>query len=189
MPTQINGLPAHVLLIHLVIAAVPLAALFVVLHALWPAARRRLGIVTPLVALVALVFVPVTTNAGEWLQRHINATGELEKKINHHADLGHTLLPLVIILFVVAVAVWLLGRRYEYGLVPDRAATVGGAPDGPTDSGSGTAVRTQTRPVTRTALPTWANAVIGIGAVAIAVINVVQLYRIGDAGAQSVWGH
>ena len=65
MPTVINGLPAHVLLIHVLIALVPLGALFTVLSAVWPAARARLGIFSPLTCLVAVVFVPITTNAGE----------------------------------------------------------------------------------------------------------------------------
>src|SRR5207342_3027803 len=44
-PTKISGLPAHVLLVHLVIAAVPIASLLVIVCALWPVARRRVGII------------------------------------------------------------------------------------------------------------------------------------------------
>ncbi len=136
------------------------------------------------------MFVPVTTNAGHWLENHINATGELEKKIKHHADLGGTLLPLVIVLFVACVAVWYLGRRYEFGLVRDRG-TNGEAGRDVAGNGSGgsTATAVRTQPVTRTTLPTWANVTVAVLAVVIALVNVVQLYRIGDAGAQSVWGH
>jgi hypothetical protein len=193
VPTQINGLPAHVLLIHLVIAAVPLAALLVVLHAVWPAARRRLGIVTPLVALVALVCVPITTHAGNWFKHYLissgRATGAWKDRIIKHANLGGTFLWFVIGLFVVAAAVWLLGRRYEYGLLPDKRAQ-NGATAGPAGNGGGatmTAVRTQPRSVVRTTLPTWASALIAVVAVAVAVISVAQLYRIGDSGAQAVW--
>ncbi len=53
-PTKIQGLPAHILLVHLVLAAVPIAALVLVVAALWPAAGRRLGIITPIIALGAL---------------------------------------------------------------------------------------------------------------------------------------
>jgi hypothetical protein len=193
VPTQINGLPAHVLLIHLVIAAVPLAALLVVLHAVWPAARRRLGILTPLVALAALVFVPITTHAGNWFKHYLissgRATGAWKDRIIKHANLGGTFLWFVIALFVVAVAVWLVGRRYDYGVLPDRRAQNGPRSE-PSGNGSGTtmtAVRTQPRSATRTALPTWASALIAVVAVVVAVINVIQLYRVGDAGAQAVW--
>src|SRR4051812_20685974 len=154
-----NGLPLHVLLVHAVVVGVPLAALFVVLHAVWPAARRRLGFVTPVVAGVALVFVPITTNAGEWLQDHINATGALEEKIKRHADLGETLLPLVIALFVVAVALWSLARRYDFGLIRDRAPKDEPRGDVAANGGRGsTATAVRTQPATRTVLPTWASA-------------------------------
>lgn len=187
MLNKINGLPAHVLLIHVLIAAVPLAALLVVLHAVWPPARRRLGIGTPIVALVALVFVPITTSAGHWFKNYIfandNPNPEWKARITRHANLASTFLWFVLALFVVAVALWLLGRWYEYGLLPDRRTL---AADERTGSGATlTAVRTQ--PATRTVLPSWASAVIALVAVAVAVLNVVQLYRIGDAGAQAVW--
>jgi hypothetical protein len=190
VPTQINGLPAHVLLIHVLLAAIPLGAVLVILHAVWPAARRRLGIVTPLVTLVALAFVPVTTNAGHWFKDHLNASGAWKERIDKHANLGGTLLPLAIALFVVAAGLWYLGRRYEYGLIRDRGAKgdAGRKVTGTAGGGStATAVRTEPRASVRTALPTWANTVIGIVAVAVAVVTVVQLYRIGDSGAQAVW--
>ena len=192
MPTQINGLPAHVLLIHVIIAVVPLAALLVVLHAVWPAARRRLGIVTPLAALVALVCVPITTHAGNWFKHYLissgRATGDWKDRIVKHANLGGTFLWFVIGLFVVAAGVWLLGRRYEFGVLPDRRAN--GLTSEPSGNGGGTtltAVRTQPRSDTRTTLPTWASALIAVIAVAVAGVSVVQLYRIGDSGAQAVW--
>lgn len=102
----VNGLPLHVLLVHLVVIVVPAAALCLLLSAFWPAARRRLGIVTPLVALVGLVAVPFTTAAGEWLQVRVGATPLVER----HASLGPLLLPWVIAVFVVASALWLWYR-------------------------------------------------------------------------------
>ena len=68
---EINGLPVHVLVVHAVVALVPLAALLTVLSAVWPAARRRLGIVTPLVALLALGAAFAAQEAGEWLQARV----------------------------------------------------------------------------------------------------------------------
>jgi hypothetical protein len=69
-PTTIAGLPAHALLVHIVVVMVPLTALLVILTVLWPAAQRRLGIITPLVAFATLVAVPLTTQSGEWLEHH-----------------------------------------------------------------------------------------------------------------------
>lgn len=157
--TEFNGLPAHILLIHLVVIGIPIAALLTVLSAVWPAARRRLGVATPVIALLALISVPITTNAGEWLQHHVyinpaTANGQL---ILTHVRLGDELLPWAIVLFVVALAAWgipvLIGR--EKG--PDALGSVA------------------------------VKVVIGVVAVAIAVVSVVQVYRIGDAGAKAAW--
>lgn len=104
----INGLPAHPLLVHLVVVLLPLAALAVILHALWPAARRRLGVVTPLLAVAALVLVPITSRAGERLARSFGGENPL---IARHEHLARQILPWAIALAVVAVAQWLLGRR------------------------------------------------------------------------------
>ena len=104
MSYEFNGLPLHILLIHAVVILVPLATLLTVLHALWPAARRRLGFVTPLVALIALILVPITVNAGEWLEERVAST----PLIRAHTSLGDTLLPWAIGVFVVALVeyVW-----------------------------------------------------------------------------------
>ena len=85
-PTQINGLPAHVLLVHLVVVFVPIAALMLIASVAWPAARRRLGVGTPLVALIPLVVVPVTTHAGEWLKDRLPENPRIER---HAAERGH----------------------------------------------------------------------------------------------------
>jgi len=158
VPVQINGLPAHILLIHIVIVLVPLAALMLVASAVWPAARAKLGFLTPAVALVALVFVPITTNAGKWLRDHLPGNqGRLDPLIRRHAQLGGTLLPWAIGIFVVAVAVWLLGRRFDLGW--RRSA----------------------------ALPVWVTAIVAVVAIGVSAGGVVQLYRIGDSGAKAEW--
>src|SRR4051812_12836309 len=97
--TKINGLPAHVLLIHAVVILLPLAAAMVVVGAVWPAARRKLGFLTPALALVVLVLVPITTNAGEWLEKRLPESDAIEK----HQRLGDQLLPWAIGIFVLAL--------------------------------------------------------------------------------------
>ena len=166
MPTKVFGLPAHVLLVHAVVVLVPLACLAVVLHAVWPTARSRLGIVTPGLALVSLVLVPITTNAGEYLQDHQSITSQtILAKINKHEQLGNQLLYYAIPLFVLAVGVWVLGRYRDGAVVPGIAA-------------ERTAVR---------AVPGWLTGVVAVAAVALGVATTIQLYRIGDAGAHAVW--
>jgi hypothetical protein len=105
-PTKIQGLPAHVLLVHLVLAAVPIAALVLVVAALWPPAGRRLGVITPIIALGALLTVPLTTHAGKWLEARVAITPLIRK----HVALGKEVLPWMIGLFVIALLVWLWER-------------------------------------------------------------------------------
>jgi hypothetical protein len=99
--TTIGGLPAHILLVHAVVVLVPLAALLVVLVTAWPAARARLTLPTAIIAVVALVAVPLTTSAGEWLEHRVPRTALLSA----HTALGDTLLPWVVGLAVLAAAV------------------------------------------------------------------------------------
>ena len=41
MPETVFGLPTHAIVVHATVVLLPLAALVVLLHAFWPAARRR----------------------------------------------------------------------------------------------------------------------------------------------------
>ena len=106
MDYEISGLPMHVLLVHATVVFVPLAALCTLLSLLWPAARRRLGIVTPLVALLALILVPVTRRParGSWtvLMSHRGSIA--------HMQLAGMLLPWMVGVFLVALAQWLWFR-------------------------------------------------------------------------------
>jgi hypothetical protein len=111
-PTKIQGLPAHILLVHLVLAAVPIAAIVLVVAALWPTAARRLGIITPIIALGALLTVPVTTHAGEWLEARVTITPLIRK----HVALGKEVLPWMVGLFVIALLAWLWSRTESVAL-------------------------------------------------------------------------
>lgn len=163
MPVKISGLPAHALLVHVLIVLLPLAALLLVLSVVWPAARARLGLVSPGVAAIALICVPVTVNAGNWLRNHLRANeGHLNPLIRRHANLGNGLLVWAIAVFVLAAGVWLLTRRYELVWRP-RGGTE------------------------RAELPAWVTAGLAVVTVAVAVGAIVQLYRVGDSGAKAVW--
>jgi hypothetical protein len=99
---EFNGLPLHILIVHSVVVGVPLAAVLTILSAVWPAARRRLGIVTPIVALGALVATFSAEQAGEWLVARVPKT----PLIGAHTSLGDTMLWFSIGLFVAALLAW-----------------------------------------------------------------------------------
>ncbi|UFS59011.1 hypothetical protein [Subtercola endophyticus] len=102
LPYEINGLPLHILLVHVVVIVLPAAGLMTALGSFWPAFRRKLGIVTPLVALIGLISVPLATNAGEWLEQRVAST----PLVQAHVALGDTLLPWAIAQFLIAVVIW-----------------------------------------------------------------------------------
>ncbi len=158
MNWMFNGLPLHVLIVHFVVIVVPLAALCLVLGTVWPAARRRLGIATPIVALAALISVPIAVEAGEALEEQVaeSALSEL------HAHLGRDLLPWAIALFVVSVAQWIWFRFF---------------------TGTGRFASRITSAPARLAISVVlmvAVAIVVIGAVVVTVI-------IGESGASAVW--
>lgn len=172
-PDQINDLPAHILLVHLVVVLVPMTALLAAGASVWPNLRARLGIALPLLGLVSLILVPVTTNAGEWLlenkfgveKDNIDQLPD-EAPIRDHVELADDLLPWVIGLFVITLLVW------ATGLPAVRSRLFGPGP--------GTAVK----PARRSLIATVLVAVLAVG-VGIGVVQ--QVIRTGDSGSESVW--
>lgn len=110
MPDTIGGLPVHPLAVHAVVVLVPLAVILVVASLVSRTVRTRAGIVTPVLATVALAFVPIAKESGEHLQRRLPESDV----IRAHAELGDTLLPWVLGLTVMAWALWWL-TRHERG--------------------------------------------------------------------------
>jgi hypothetical protein len=165
MPTLINGLPAHVLLIHLVVVLVPVSALVLVAQAWSRPIRRWAGIGGPLLCLGALVMVPITTQAGKWLRDHINPELAASAPVRRHVQLGNGLLPWVIAMFVLSVAVFVLGRTTREAQEPVVLAPSAGT--------AGAMIIVQI--------------VVAVLATLAAVGAVVQTVRIGDSGAQAVW--
>ncbi|WP_329138763.1 hypothetical protein OG552_31580 [Streptomyces sp. NBC_01476] len=160
--THIDGLPAHILFVHFVVVLVPLTALAAVVCAVQPRYARRLGLVLPLLGLVTLGLVPVTTHAGEWLESRVGD----DPLVRKHTELGDGLLPWAIGLFLMTLAVWWLGRR------PVRSATAAdGSPAGRGWWSSPTVLRT-------TAV---------VVAVVVSAGAVVDVYRIGESGAKAAW--
>ncbi|CAN5139718.1 hypothetical protein BH09ACT6_BH09ACT6_21700 [soil metagenome] len=108
LPYEINGLPLHVLLVHVVVIVVPAGAVMTFLGAAWPGFRRKLTFITPLVTFIGLLSVPLATNAGEWLLARVNRT----PLIAAHAAIGDTLLPWALGQFVLATTLWVWYRWF-----------------------------------------------------------------------------
>ena len=112
--TVINGLPAHALLVHLVVVLVPLTGLLVIVCGLWPAARRgQLLWLTLALATATMILTPITIDAGEWLYDLRTKPSPI---LREHAERGETMVYFAAALLAVAIALVvlrLLERRSE----------------------------------------------------------------------------
>jgi len=108
VPHTIGGIPLHPLVVHAAIVLIPLAAIGVMLIAFVPRWRERYGGLVALFALGALVGTLLAKFTGENFQKDLGITSE---KVTTHADLGQKMLYFVIPLFLVAIALWWVGRR------------------------------------------------------------------------------
>ncbi len=105
--STINGLPAHVLLVHLIVVFVPLTSILAILCAVWRPARQRLAWLVAVLAAITVVLTPITTDAGEWLVHKIGRT----PAIHTHAHLGDTMIYFAIGLLIVALLLLLVHLR------------------------------------------------------------------------------
>lgn len=104
---EINGIPAHPLLVHLVVVLLPLTAVAAIVVSAWPAAQRKLTFLVPLGAIVGALAVPITTRAGNELADKLGNPPFIEK----HQDYGDQILPWAVALAVTTLAQWFYLRR------------------------------------------------------------------------------
>jgi hypothetical protein len=159
MSWSFNGLPLHPLFVHAVVMLVPVASIAAILGTVWPAARRKFGIVTPILAFVAAASAAITMQAGEYLQEHVTDT----KLIQAHIHGAEAVPPWMI--FMVA-ALW--GQWYWFRSQAKREAA-GQAPKLSASLSRAT---------------TWALAALVIVS-AVGATTIIVL--VGDAGARAVW--
>ncbi|MGO8936185.1 MAG: DUF2231 domain-containing protein [Mycobacterium sp.] len=149
----VNGLPAHVLLVHFMVVLAPLTALLEIALALWPAARRgQLVWFTLILAIVITVLTPITTNAGRWLY---DLRRNADPILREHAERGGTMIYFSFALLVVAIALVALHFAERRADKPRRVTHI----------------------------------IVAVVVLAVGISSMIQIYRIGDAGAQSVWGN
>jgi hypothetical protein len=116
----INGMPAHPLLVHLVVILLPLTSVAAIVASFWPAAQRKLTFLIPLGAIVGAVAVPVTVRAGNELAAKLGDPPFL----NDHREFGEKVLPFAIALAVTSLVQWAYLRRPDPAGVPRIALAV-----------------------------------------------------------------
>jgi hypothetical protein len=105
--SELFGLPAHPLLVHVPVVFLPLVTIGTLGMVLSPAFRDRFRWVIVAFAAVALVAVQLASGSGEELEHHV----ERGKLLHRHTELAESMLPLAIVLFVLVLACVLLERR------------------------------------------------------------------------------
>jgi hypothetical protein len=115
-----NGLPAHVLFVHVIVVLAPLTAVLAILCALWPAARQRLVWLVLALALITAVTTPLTTNAGAWLADRLGPSPAMDT----HAELGNTMIYFAVALLVAAVLLAVVQVRHSRGRTVNTAVAV-----------------------------------------------------------------
>ncbi len=170
--TTINGLPAHILLVHAIVVLLPLSSVLLVLTGVWPRARRKLAGPNAVLAVLAAILVPITTDAGEWLERRVART----PLVRTHTELGDTALYVAIPVAVLALVIWWRQRETVVAEPPE--------PEG--DGGTATLVATRRKTFLAPA-STVVTTVIAVLAVLAAGATCYDVYRIGDSGAQASW--
>ncbi|WP_406047190.1 DUF2231 domain-containing protein [Kribbella sp. NBC_00889] len=153
----VNGLPAHVLLVHAIVVLMPLSAVLLALTAIWPVARHRLAGPNAILALLVVILVPITTSAGEWLEHRL-APNSL---IHRHAELGDTAIYAAVAVAVLALIVWWRQRE---------------------GSATASAKRAYLAPASSTV-----TALVTVVAVIVSGATIYDVVRIGDSGAKASW--
>lgn len=95
------GLPAHPLLVHLMVVAIPLAALLAMVVAGFPRVPGLIKLTALVLGALSVALVPLMESSGKALEEKVPDSAAVER----YAQLGETLLPWVIGLLVVIVAV------------------------------------------------------------------------------------
>jgi len=175
--TTLNGLPAHILLVHAIVVLLPLAAVLLVLCALWPAVRRKLAGPNVLLSLILVVLVPITTDAGEWLEKRVAST----PLVRDHVELGDTALFVAIPVAVLALVVWWRHREASVAQ-PEQAQA---------DTAPAASPQGKSRFVPRRTFLAPASSVVTVVVMVLSVLAagaaIYDIYRIGDSGAQATW--
>jgi glucan phosphoethanolaminetransferase (alkaline phosphatase superfamily) len=154
---RFGDLPLHVLVIHVAVVVLPVAALTAIVFALVPRWRWLLRWPVLLLGLGSLVLAYVAKESGD---AFVAAVPTLEQAVREHEARGDLLFWYCLIFAAVAVAAFLL---------------LGGT--SPLASGKG-AKTTKSRPL---------ELLTSAAVVVIGVLVIWQTIRTGDAGAKAVW--
>lgn len=118
--STVNGLPAHVLLVHFIVVLAPLTALLAILCAIWSSVRERLVWLVLALSVFVAVLTPITTEAGEWLEHKVGKSPPL----HIHSHLGDTMIYFALALVVAALLLAVMHVRQHRGMPLTRVVSM-----------------------------------------------------------------
>jgi hypothetical protein len=176
MPEELFGLPTHILLLHIVVVLLPIAAVASVVVALSNRFRHRWGLATVCATFGVSLFVPLTSQAGEALAARLPQNAMIAR----HADIGNQL-----VIWTAAFGLSL------FALVAiDLLRRASADPHELTPAENWAAARLPQR--WRTASPSWTASTFPVAkilALMTAIGVTVMVILAGHTGARAVWSH
>ena len=172
MPEDVFGLPTHIVLLHIVVVLLPVAAVATIAVVVSSWFRHRYGLVVLAATFVTTLFVPLTSQAGESLADRLPDAPEIQL----HAEVGQQLVIWAAVFGVCLAAVVLLD-------VLRRAAAAD-----LTRAESWAVARVPAE--WRSSPPGWADTAFRVFQVLAIVASIgvlVMVVRAGHTGAQAVW--
>jgi uncharacterized membrane protein len=172
MPQNVFGLPTHIVLLHVVVVLLPIAALMTIVTVLSSWFRHRYGLVVLAATFLITLIVPLTSQSGEGLADRLPDASA----IRHHADVGEQLVIWAAVFGVCLAGVIVLDlirRTSAPDLTPNEAWAVDRMP-----------VRWRDR------APAWADSafrLLQVLAVLLSIGVLVMVIVAGHTGAQAVW--
>ncbi len=174
MPEELFGLPTHILLLHIVVVLLPIAAGATVLVALSSRFRHRWGLATVCATFGVSLFVPLTSQAGEALAERLPDNALIAR----HADIGNQLViwtaAFGLSLFaLVAIDIIRRASAEPHQLTPAETWTTGHLPQR-----------------WRAAAPNWTASTFRVAvimALVTAIGTTVMVILAGHTGARAVW--
>jgi hypothetical protein len=158
----VGGLPAHPLIVHIVVVLIPLTTLAAIAVAVRGTWRRGGSLLVALGAVVSFVAAWLAMEAGEQLLTALSAGGHLSPNFDSHDKWGTYTWYATIPFAVLAIITAILARRSSR----------------PAPAHGGTAVATTS---VATTVVAWLTVLAGLDAL-------VFCFLAGDSGSRAVWG-
>lgn len=155
---EVQGLPAHPLLVHAAVVFVPLLVLAGVVYALVPSVRRWVTWAVLGLAVVAPTAAWIATLSGNRFRNRLAGQGLAQQvltRIDEHRVFGDRTLWATLGLAVVSVLLVAVHRFWTGGTGPAKLL---------------------------------ANILLAVGVVALGAVSLYYVYKTGDSGARIVWG-